>query len=483
MIPDYRILDNLLEGCQVIGFDWQYLYINEAGAKHGRKNTEELLNHPMMDVYPGIDQTALFRTLKRCMDERIPIDMENEFVYADGSRGWFELRIQPVPEGIFILSIDITGRKQAEHEIEQQLFRIQSLRAIDLAILGTTDLNLALKTVLQETRDRLHVDVVSVMLLDSLGVMLDTKAQLGLYVPGHPHLRVRLGLGTLGVAALNRDMVAFPNFDEYVPDDLAQWACEESLKALFIVPLVAKGRVVGVLNVGHRTPLDPPHDWIDFLAALAGQAAMAIDNGKSFLDLQRAHLDLALAYNTTIEGWSHALDLRDKETEGHSMRVTEMTIRLARQAGMSETEIVQIKRGALLHDIGKMGIPDAILLKPDRLTEEEWTIIRKHPVYAYEMLLPISYLRPALDIPYCHHEKWDGTGYPRGLKGDQIPLAARLFAVVDVWDALRSNRPYRPGWPEEKVLAHIQAQAGTHFDPYAVELFLKAVDEKKREEA
>ncbi|MEA2575140.1 MAG: hypothetical protein QOH93_2438, partial [Chloroflexia bacterium] len=179
-----------------------------------------------------------------------------------------------------------------------------------------------------------------------------------------------------------------------------------------------------------------------------------------------------LAYEATLEGWSHALDLRDKETEGHTQRVTEMTVRLAQELGAPEADVVQIQRGALLHDIGKMGIPDSILLKPGPLTEEEWEIMRKHPVYAYELLSPISFLRPALDIPYCHHEKWDGTGYPLGLKGEQIPLAARIFAVVDVYDALSSDRPYRKSWPQDKVLAHIRELSGTHFDPRIVEAFL-----------
>jgi PAS domain S-box-containing protein len=189
-------------------------------------------------------------------------------------------------------------------------------------------------------------------------------------------------------------------------------------------------------------------------------------------ELQRAHLELAQAYETTLEGWSHALDLRDKETEGHTQRVTEMTLCLARAIGLSEAELVQVRRGALLHDIGKMGIPDSILLKPGPLSEEEWEVMRKHPSYAHDLLEPIGYLHEALAIPYCHHEKWDGTGYPRGLKGEQIPLAARLFAVVDVWDALRSDRPYRAGWPEEQVREHIRSLAGTHFDPEVVRVFL-----------
>ena len=157
-------------------------------------------------------------------------------------------------------------------------------------------------------------------------------------------------------------------------------------------------------------------------------------------------------------------------------RVTEMTLKLAREMGLSDAELVHVRRGALLHDIGKMGVPDYILHKPGALTDEEWEIMRKHPVYAYEMLSPIAYLRPALDIPYCHHEKWDGTGYPRGLQGEQIPVAARIFAIVDVWDALRSERPYRQAWSDEAALAHIKEQAGKHFDPQVVETFVRVLE-------
>ncbi len=248
---------------------------------------------------------------------------------------------------------------------------------------------------------------------------------------------------------------------------------EDRVQAFYSLPLVSKGKVVGVLAIANQSPLTPDQGWLDFLEALAGQAAMAIDSIKSFEDLQRSHLELSLAYSTTIEGWSHALDLRDRETKGHTQRVTDMTLKLARMAGLNETELRHVKHGALLHDIGKMGIPDNILLKDHDLTGEEWEIMRRHPVYAYEMLSPIEYLRPALDIPYCHHEKWDGTGYPRGLSGEKIPMAARLFAVVDVWDALRSDRPYRQGWSEDKVLEYIQSQVDIHFDPFAVELFTR----------
>jgi putative two-component system response regulator len=187
--------------------------------------------------------------------------------------------------------------------------------------------------------------------------------------------------------------------------------------------------------------------------------------------LQEANEQLLAAYEATIEGWSHAMDLRDRATEGHSRRVAALTVELAQAVGMSQQEIVHLRRGALLHDLGKIGIPDSILHKPSGLTDEEWVVMRRHPQFAHDMLYPIEYLRPALDIPYNHHEKWDGTGYPRGSRGEEIPLAARLFAVIDVWDALTSNRPYRPAWSEEDALTYIREQSGRHFDPQVVELF------------
>ncbi|NJN66930.1 MAG: response regulator [Chloroflexaceae bacterium] len=189
-------------------------------------------------------------------------------------------------------------------------------------------------------------------------------------------------------------------------------------------------------------------------------------------EIRQSRAELAQAYDATLIGWVQALDLRDKETEGHSLRVMEMTTRLAKALGIRGEALEHLRRGALLHDIGKLAIPDRILLKPGPLTEEERELMRKHPVYAYEWLQSIPYLRPALDIPYCHHERWDGSGYPRGLRGEAIPLPGRIFAVVDVWDALRSDRPYRPAWPEEAVREYIRSLAGRHFDPHIVEVFL-----------
>jgi len=191
--------------------------------------------------------------------------------------------------------------------------------------------------------------------------------------------------------------------------------------------------------------------------------------------LREANTQLLSAYEATIEGWSHAMDLRDRETEGHSQRVTQLTVKMSQALGLGNDDIMHIRRGALLHDMGKIGVPDAILHKPGPLTDDEWILMRKHPQFAFDMLYPIEYLRPALGSPLSHHEKWDGTGYPRGLKGEEIPMAARIFAVVDVWDALTSDRPYRPAWSEEQALTYIREQSGKHFDPDAVDLFFKSL--------
>ncbi len=228
----------------------------------------------------------------------------------------------------------------------------------------------------------------------------------------------------------------------------------------------------GVLEIYSRSEIPEESAWLHFMDTLAQQVAIAIDNTQLFVGLQNANTELLQAYDATIAGWSQAMDLRDKETEGHTERVMEMTMELSREFGMSEEQLVHIRRGALLHDIGKLGVPDSILHKPGPLTDEEWKIMRKHPIYARDMIAYVDYLRPAISIPYCHHEKWDGSGYPRGLKGEEIPQEARIFAVVDVWDALTSDRPYRKAWSCEDTIKHIQENSGKHFDPDVVDEFI-----------
>jgi PAS domain S-box-containing protein len=809
-------LDNMLEGCQIIGFDWRYLYVNDAVARHGHKSKEMLLGSTMMEIYPGIENTDMFAALRRCMTERTPNYMENEFTYPDGTTGWFDLAIQPVPEGVFVLSVDITERKRMEKvqaaiyrisqaaaftenidelyrsvhhilgelievqnfyialyepandllsfpyfvdqfdpspppgkaghglteyvlrsgkpllaspqvfnqlrqqgevevvgtdsidwmgvplkteervigvmvaqsytegirysqedvdllefistqvalaiarkqtdeqlkqnairaealaeisqslvevgldyqaildsvtrrvatlvgdacgiillsddgkqnqlvslyhpqpemvdvfrqlinstnqyigegmiggvlqtgqpiimdaiplaqidvnlqpdswsrlerhgvqsfiivpmraqgrvigalgvtrsqpgrsyqsddqvflqeiadrtalaimnaqlysKVQNSLSKMQALRQIDIAITGSVDLRISLGAILEQVISQMGVDAANVLVLNSQTLTLDYIAGRGFHTDALQHTHLRIGEGYAGRAARERQIIKVEDLPSHQTDFLRSlFFVEEGFVSYYAIPLIAKGLVKGVLEIFHRSPLDNGVEWLDFLEALAGQAAIAIDNASLFDDLQHSNLELVLAYDATIEGWSHALDLRDNETEGHTQRVTELTLLLAREMGISGIELVHMRRGALLHDIGKMGIPDKILLKPGPLSDEEWVVMRKHPEYAYEMLAPIAYLRPALDIPFCHHEKWDGTGYPRGLKGKEIPIAARIFAVVDVWDALRSDRPYRRAWEEADALDYIRTQAGRHFDQEVVQMFLE----------
>jgi putative nucleotidyltransferase with HDIG domain len=357
-------------------------------------------------------------------------------------------------------------------ETRHRVKRLAALREIDMAITASLDLRVTLKVLLDQVLLTLGVDAADILLLNTLTQTLEYNARSGFQTGALRKNHIRLGEGYAGRAALERRVISIPNLDDAEPDQLAGAVLPgESFVAYFAVPLVAKGQVKGVLEVFHRQTLTPDPEWLQFLETLAGQAAIAIDNAVLFEDLQRSNSELTLAYDTTLEGWARALELRDKETIGHTQRVTETTLNLARAMKMTEIELVHVRRGAILHDIGKMGIPDRILLKPGPLDEDEWEIMRQHPVYAYQMLSPIPFLRPALHIPYCHHEKWDGSGYPRRLRGDQIPQEARIFAIADVWDALRSDRPYRPALIRDEALAYIVAHSGTHFDPRLVKVF------------
>jgi PAS domain S-box-containing protein/putative nucleotidyltransferase with HDIG domain len=412
-------------------------------------------------------------------------DIELPFITAKGKHLWVRSMGRPeMKDGKTsrILSIfqDITERKRVEMETVHRLQNIQALHAIDQAISGSLDLNLTLSIALDQVVSQLNVDAADVLLLNPHSQTLEYIAGRGFRSKAIEKTHLRLSDGLAGLAALERRLVSADDLrtgnKEFVRAELL---AGEDFHSYHGVPLITKGQVKGVLEVFQRSHRTVDDEWLSFLETLGGQVAIAVDSASLFIDLQRSNIDLFNAFDSTIEGWSHALDLRDKETEDHTLRVTEMTLRLARAAGMTEEELVHVRRGALLHDIGKMGVPDNILLKPDKLTDEEWVVMRKHPTFAFELLSPIAYLQRALDIPYCHHEKWDGMGYPRGLKGEQIPLMARIFAVADVWDALTSDRPYRKAWPRDKALQYIREQSGKYFDPHIVKNFLEIVPDEK----
>lgn len=365
-------------------------------------------------------------------------------------------------------------REEAIHRLQH----LQTLRTVDKAITSSLDLGITLNILLSHVLTQLNVDAASVLLLQKHEQSLRYSAGRGFRTRMIEGADVHLNDGFAGRSVMERNTLQISDPAEIVNNaPFARLWQEEGFKSYVCVPLISKGEVKGVMEIYRRSKFTPSDEWLDFLETLAGQAAITIDNTQMFDNVQRANMELAIAYEATIEGWSRALDLRDKETEGHTQRVTEITMVLAKAVGIKDNQLQHIRRGALLHDIGKMGISDRILLKKGKLTSKEWDIMRTHPILAFQMLQPIAYLRNALDIPYSHHERWNGTGYPRGLKGEQIPLVARIFALADVWDALTSSRPYRKAWTSKKALTYIKQQSGKHFDPHLVEIFLKTIRE------
>ncbi len=365
-------------------------------------------------------------------------------------------------------------RMQLHEQTVRRLEQLHALRAIDQAIVSKLDMSLTLDILIDQALSQLGVDAAAVLLLPPGSNLLKLVVSRGFHMLQLHSTRLSDSFAVQAVMehrVISADQFEVANKN---PKFGKLWK-EEGFACYWCVPLIVKGEVKGVMEVYFRKSFTPDPEWLEFLEALAGQAAITIDTSQLFDNLQRANMDLSLAYEATIEGWSRAMDLRDHETEGHTLRVTDLTVKLAHAMRISESQLIAIRRGALLHDIGKMGIPDAILLKEGNLTDEEWVVMRQHPNLARDMLLPIAYLNDALDIPYCHHEKWNGTGYPQGLKGDSIPLVARIFAIVDVWDALTNNRTYRKKWTKQKARQYIKEQSSIHFDPQVVDAFLKSI--------
>lgn len=457
----------------------RFLRINRAGEELLGLEREELYGKNDYDLFPTADADFSREKDQEALSTGCTLDIPLETIHTrqKGTRLLHTKKIpildrQGTPLYLLGISEDVTLRREAEEKIKRQMENLAALRMIDTAINSSLDLRITLNVLLQQTIKQLRVDAACVLLFSPHSQMLEYASGQGFLTDRISSARVRLGEGFAGGIALERKIRVIPEIiagEEPAPKTLLD---HEGFKAYVGVPLIAKGQVKGVLEIFHRTPLHPGHEWLEFAEALAGQAAIALDNDELFEHLQRSHTELLMAYDTTIEGWSRALDYRDRETEGHSRRVTEMAERLAQVVGMTDEEIVHVRRGALLHDIGKLGVPDNILLKAGALTDAEKEIMKKHPDIAYKLLAPIPFLRAAVDIPYSHHEKWDGSGYPRGLAGKEIPLAARVFAVVDIWDALRSDRPYRHAWPQEAVREYIESEAGKSLDPEIVDVFL-----------
>lgn len=460
---------------------------------------QDVIGRSVLEVFPELADTEIPAALERvyqtgqpfvASEMLIPLDRDGDGV---PEACYFDLIYQAMRDadgavtGILALAHDVTEQVSARQELEvrqaklerlndelsARVGRLAALRAVDLAITGSASTQVVMDVVLNQVLRRLEVDAAQILLYRASSHDLRPAARIGFADALPPQYSLPTDRGALG-------QIVSLRAPRYIPDITAPESgfvprpgdALEGFVSYFGVAIAAKGELLGVLELFHRRSEPRSDDWFEFAEALALQTAIALHNARLLEGLTAANEQLRMAYDTTIAGWARALDLKDEETAGHSQRVTDLTVALARHLGLGEGELEHVRRGAQLHDIGKMAVPDRILLKPGKLDAEEWAVMKSHTTVARDLLAPIAFLRPALEIPYSHHEKWDGSGYPQGLKGEQIPLAARIFAVVDVYDALSSDRPYRKAWSREKALKYIREQAGSHFDPAVVAAFL-----------
>ncbi len=509
--------------------DFVYLDANHCWAKwtgHSRVNT---IGKTLTEIWTEELAEPIIAKYRRSIATQQTLEEEAENVLPDTKPTWMHAQIVPFGDCVAVTIRDISERKWLHQRLEEQILRMrevnlqletqqEQLAAANarLEMLAQTDGLTGLKNhrtfherLAEEIQRAARYDVALSLLLIDVDCF---KAYNDTY--GHPAGdQVLKQVGQILQSNIRAaDFAARYGGEEFViilPHTGLAGACQmaENLRAALEQACWPERAITASFGVATWTPeaanataLVAQADEALYLSKRSGRNRVShfLAPGASSLpndDIWEAKPDFAVrhperplspadrmhSYDRTIQGWSRMLDLRDKETEGHALRVTEMSLRLAQRMGLSEEEQSYLRWGALLHDVGKMVIPDSILLKPGPLTTEERAIMSHHPTYAHEMLSPVPFLRPALDVPLYHHEKWDGSGYPHGLKGKEIPLSARLFAVVDVWDALRSDRPYRKGWPDDEVHAYIETQTGHHFDPTIVTIFLSLLAEGKED--
>jgi PAS domain S-box-containing protein len=409
----------------------------------------------------------------------------------------FLCSLTPIPsEGyVNLYGRDITDRKKAEESLgrqaeelrqrnlelarlneltERRMQQLAAMRTVDMAISSSFKSELVMDILLEQLTTQLKIHAADILIFHPAMQGFRFFCGRGFYSSPASLEYLRLTDSYAGRATQERRMVKVQHLDEKKDGSkIFPKIAKEGFVFYACLPLIAKGQIKGVMEICHREPLELGPEEDSFLEMMAGQAAIAIDNAEMFEHLQSSRDELQLAFNSTLAGWARALELRDHESEGETQRGADMAMRLAQLLGESENDLTHLYRGAILHDIGMMSVPDSILQKPGPLTAEEWEIVRRHPQIAFDILSPVLFLRPALDVPHCHHEKWDGSGYPLGSQGEHIPLAGRIYAVVDVWDALRSDRPYRKAWTDVKASEYIRSQAGKHFDPAVVQAFFR----------
>lgn len=436
----YRnLFESSPESITLVGLDGMILDCNESTESIAGLSRSELIGKPFLNlgILSETDVPPIMERFAQIVNGTIFDPFQVRILNSDKEARWLEIHLSLLKKGeevyaIQVISRDITAKKLAEEALRSSNEMLQALiNAAPLAI-----------------------------------DMVDINGNVKLWSPTAERL-----LGWKAEEVISRPL---PSMPEILQSDVGEQIREELLGTTQYGLETRRVRKDGsVVDVQLWT--SPLHDSEGKIIGSVGILTDITERKKAEQQIQALNAELLIAYDETLEGWARALDLRDNDTEKHSVRVIDLTMELARALGISGQDLIHIHRGALLHDIGKMGIPDTILLKPGPLTEDEWRVMQLHPVFAYELLSNIPFLKPALEIPYCHHEKWDGSGYPRGLLGKQIPLAARIFSIVDVWDALGTDRPYRKKWEKERIIEYIRRESGTRFDPEIVKLFLKKV--------
>jgi PAS domain S-box-containing protein len=392
-----------------------------------------------------------------------PLISENKAIgvlWAGRKKNWYQSEVK-ILQAISDMSANAIHRVSLHEETERRLNFLQSLHTIDRAITGNLSLSNTYHLILSQLIENLGASAANIRLYDQTADTLILAAGTGFNSPNSQKCCL---VNSTAMMNMNWTINSCSNLYDQKPL-LPIYLENENFQSYYGVLLRSRGQLLGILEIFSEVELYPDAIWIDFLKSTARQTAIAIADAQMLEKMQIANLALETAYDATIEGWSKTLELRDFETAGHCQRVTALTVALAKKLQISGDELVNLRRGAVLHDIGKLGVPDQILLKPGPLDAEEWALMKKHPVYAKQILESIDFLKPALDIPYYHHEKWDGSGYPEKLSGKQIPLPARIFAIVDVWDALTSDRPYRKAWNHQRAWEYISANVGIQFDP------------------
>lgn len=378
-----------------------------------------------------------------------------------------------VLEAIANMIVSALERSDLYQKTEKQLRRLESLHAIDQAITSVYDLKVINSIILDQVCKELEADAADILILNKASNMLEYKGIRGFVDREISKNKVPLTTSLAGNVLLENTDKSIADLNKEPLKFIRSSMGVEKFKAYYAKPLSNKGEIIGVMELFFRKHFYPDEEWENFFETIATQTAVAYDSYRKYSDLQRMQQNMTSSFRSTLETWSKSLELHDIESQGHIRRVTDSTIRLARELGVEERELLKIERGALLHDIGKIGIMDEILQKKGTLTEKEWDEIKKHPQIARDLLSNVKILEDALDIPYSHHENWDGSGYPQGLQGEQIPLSARIFSVVETFDAVTSPRPYSRAWTKKEAIKYLKDQKGKKFDPVVVDKFLK----------